>query len=250
MPKQTIIFLGAKRIGYQCLKYLLNNQEALNIDVIGVLTKAHAVLEQADENVSTLAKDNNIEIIDNLNRLPECDWLISVQYHQILKKNHLVKARKAAINLHMAPLPEYRGANQFSFAILDGMNYFGTTIHLMDEDIDHGAKLAERRFRIDPKQIWVEDLYNMTYEHSVQMFEEDIDRILNKPLKTINQKFWNKIPSQIHYKNEMAALKVIDLTWPIEKIEKHVRATFMPGFEPPYALVNDRKIYFGRKKHE
>ncbi|MBK8684503.1 MAG: hypothetical protein IPN26_05660 [Bacteroidetes bacterium] len=72
------------------------------------------------------------------------DFLISVQYHQILNERHIQKARTLAINLHMAPLPEYRGCNQFSFAILDQYPEFGTTLHVMDERIDHGDILFEK----------------------------------------------------------------------------------------------------------
>ena len=33
----------------------------------------------------------------------------------------------------------------------------------------------------------------------------------------------------------------------IQKIERYIRATYMPGFEPPYTIINNTKIYFGRE---
>ena len=36
--------------------------------------------------------------------------------------------------------------------------------------------------------------------------------------------------------------KIIDLNWPEEKIWRHIRATSMPGFPPPYTVVNGLKI--------
>ena len=57
------------------------------------------------------------------------------------------------------------------------------------------------------------------------------------------------IPSRgtsIHYRNEIHALKQIDLSLSKEEIEKRIRATAMPGFEPPFCIVNDEKLYFSK----
>jgi len=53
--------------------------------------------------------------------------------------------------------------------------------------------------------------------------------------------------SSIHFRAEIAALKSIDLSWPAEKIGRHIRATSMPGFEPPYTMVGGKKIYFSQQ---
>jgi hypothetical protein len=42
----------------------------------------------------------------------------------------------------------------------------------------------------------------------------------------------------------MASIKVIDLSWDKEKIERYIRATSMPGFPPPYCIIDGRKISF------
>ena len=65
----------------------------------------------------------------------------------------------------MAPLPEYRGCNQFSFAIVDGKKEFGTTLHKMEEGIDNGDIIAESRFDI-PENCFVKELYELTYKTS------------------------------------------------------------------------------------
>ena len=61
----------------------------------------------------------------------------------------------------MAPLPEYKGCNQFSFAIIDEVNEFGTTIHEIEASIDSGPIIAEKRFFIN-NNLWVKDLYELT----------------------------------------------------------------------------------------
>jgi hypothetical protein len=50
--------------------------------------------------------------------------------------------------------------------------------------------------------------------------------------------------TSIHYRSEIQQLKQIDLSWEQEKIERYIRATYMPGFEPPFTLVEGEKLYF------
>lgn len=246
MSRRQIIFLGSKPIGYHCLHFLIENQQSLNIEIVGLLSNDNAHFDPS-LSISRLAQNHHIPLISQLDELPEVDYLISVQYHQILNERHIQKARILAINLHMAPLPEYRGCNQFSFAILDQYPEFGTTLHVMDERIDHGDILFEKRFSIS-SDYWVEDLYDLTYHASLELFRENIHRILNGDYIRIPQSdYLEQRPSSLHYRSEVNQIKQIDLNWTIEKISRHIRATYMPGFEPPYALLNGEKIFFCRE---
>ncbi|MEZ5047060.1 MAG: formyltransferase family protein [Chitinophagaceae bacterium] len=244
MKNQKIIFLGSKPIGYYCLQHLIAQKSALNIDIIGVLTKFNAAFD-GEYDISDLAKKNNIPLLNSIHDIPPCDILISVQHHEILKPEHISRAQ-TAFNLHMAPLPEYRGCNQFSFALLDQKKEFGTTIHIMDTQIDHGDIVAEKRFSI-PENCWVEDLYKITFEQSCILFKESLTSIVTNTFQRISQEsLINTRGSSLHYRNEINAIKEIDLNWDSEKIQRHIRATFMPGFEPPYAFVNNQKLFFSK----
>ncbi len=246
MEKQSLLFLGSKPIGYHCLYYLIQQKENLNLDIIGVLTNDNPTFS-AELSLKKLAAEHKITVFNSLNELPKTDILYSVQYHEILKQHHIQQARKIALNLHMAPLPEYRGCNQFSFAIIDGKKEFGTTIHKMDKGIDHGDILFERRFSI-PENCWVHELYEMTFNASLDLFIETIQDILNENYSLQPQeKFIHERGTSIHYRNEIDALKQIDLAWDDEKIKRHIRATYMPGFEPPYCIIGNQKIYFKKE---
>jgi methionyl-tRNA formyltransferase len=130
MPTQ-IVFLGSKPIGYHCLQFLLEHQHELNIEVTGLCTRLRSEFG-GDNDLSQLAKQYNVRVLPSLNDIPECDIIYSVQHHELLRSQHISKARKIAVNLHLAPLPEYRGCNQFSFAIMDDAKEFGATIHEID----------------------------------------------------------------------------------------------------------------------
>ena len=45
-----------------------------------------------------------------------------------------------------------------------------------------------------------------------------------------------------HYRREIIDIKRIDQTWPSSQILKHIRATYMPGFSPPYMEIEGVRI--------
>lgn len=241
---KTVAFLGSKNIGYECLKHLYNNQNNLDVELIGVLTNVRR------KKVIEYCRGKSIRVIDGLVEFLEidsCDIAISVQYHEILKKTHIHKAKEIIINLHMAPLPEYRGCNQFSFAIINGDKEFGTTIHQLEEGIDSGAIMFEKRFPI-PYGCWVEELYQITFDKSVELFKESLPHLVSGNYELKPQKsFLDKRTTSLHFRKEIEEIKKIDLSWSKDRIERHIRATYMPGFEPPYAIINNQKVYFGKE---
>jgi methionyl-tRNA formyltransferase len=243
-PKQ-VVFLGSKPIGYECLAYLISQKEALNIEITGLQTHARKEFGNAHD-LNQLAHEHGIRLIDELDDLPECDILYSVQYHQIIKQQHIDKARQAAVNLHMAPLPEYRGSNQFSFAIIDQKKEFGATIHLIDTQIDHGDILFQKRFSI-PEKCWVHELYELTYKASLSLFSQTLSHLVAGNYTPVPQASLEaQYGTSLHYRKEMANLKVIDLDWGKEKIERYIRATSMPGFEPPYCIIDGKKTFLNQ----
>jgi methionyl-tRNA formyltransferase len=246
MGKQSIIFLGSKAIGYECLAYLIAESEHLNIHIQGVLCNENSD-STVEFDLKKLAESNEIPVFSTPDEIPETDILYSVQYHKILKSQHIARAKKAALNLHMAPLPEYRGCNQFSFAIIDEKKEFGTTIHQLDERIDHGGILFEKRFPV-PENCWIQQLYELTYAASLQLFKETLPGIVSGDYTVTSQQLLEQERGTcLHFRHEINSLKVIDLNWPADKIMRHIRATSMPGFEPPYVLSGDQKIYFSKQ---
>lgn len=81
------------------------------------------------------------------------EWLESVNadvavvaaYGRILPLRVLQAPRFGCINVHASLLPEYRGAAPIQRAILDGKSETGVTIMQMDEGLDTGAILLQKR---------------------------------------------------------------------------------------------------------
>ncbi len=241
---KDVIFLGSKGVGHHCLNHLLINQTKLGIRVTAVLTNDRKI-KPDDLSILDLCDEYGIPILsemDNLLTFDRPDFLISVQYHQILKEEHIGRAKELAMNLHMAPLPEYRGCNQFSFAIIDGVAEFGTTLHVMGTGIDSGDILFERRFPIEP-DCMVADLYEKTLIESKLLFENDIVKIFSGDYKkTTQDSLVATRGTSIHYRKEIDEIKQFERSWPEDKILRYFRATYFPPFPPPYFFDEGEKI--------
>ncbi len=246
--KTRIVFLGSKPIGYRCLDYLIRHQGDLQAEVIGVRTQLRKEFSGAFD-LEKLSEDAGIPLIASLEELPDCDLIYSVQHHELLKAQHIAKASEIAVNLHLAPLPEYRGCNQFSFAILDNAKEFGVTIHEINTRIDHGDVLFETRFDIPP-DCWVAELYDITEAKAFVLFQGTLEHIIKGHYTRTPQSAYAGRSSQLHFRKEIRALKQIDLNDSQEKITRILRAVSMPGFEPPYCLVNGEKVYFNKEKND
>ncbi len=236
---KKIVFLGAKNIGYDCLLYLNENSKKLGYKIVGVLTnkRGKEIINYCSENYLPLLND-----LDEYLLLEHVDIAISIQYHEILKKKHIKKAKDIIVNLHMAPLPEYRGCNQFTFAILDDAKEFGTTIHKLEEGIDSGGIISEKRFSI-PKNVWVKELYDKTYSKSLELFKETLPALINEEYKIKPQnKYLGFRTTSLHFRKEINDVKKLSLSWTKDKIEKYVRSSYMPGFEPPFFLIDGKKV--------
>jgi methionyl-tRNA formyltransferase len=142
----------------------------------------------------------------------------------------------------MAPLPEYRGCNQFSFAIIDDVKEFGTTLHVMTSGIDSGDLLFENRFPIQPDET-AQSLHQKTTEASIQLFNNSIANIFKGHYFSIEQSSLYQMRSHsFHLRSEVNDIKQIDCHWPDEKIDRYVRATYFPPFPPPFTVVKGQKI--------
>jgi methionyl-tRNA formyltransferase len=78
------------------------------------------------------------------------DVLIVATWHELLKKEVFDLPTLASINIHPSLLPKYRGPNPYLETIRHQETQTGVTIHLIDENFDSGAILAQEKIDILP----------------------------------------------------------------------------------------------------
>lgn len=80
----------------------------------------------------------------------EWDFFVVAAYGQILSKTILDMPKHGVLNVHPSLLPRFRGSSPVRSQILEDEKVVGTTVMLLDEEMDHGPVLAQAR--IEPEE--------------------------------------------------------------------------------------------------
>ncbi len=156
-----IIFMGTAELACASLHALLQSPD---FEVVAVITQpdrpkgrdlklqASAVKNAAVEaNIPVLqpqrARDD--QFIEQLKQLAP-DYIVVIAYGQILPRAILDLPKFGCVNVHTSLLPKYRGAAPIQAALLHGETETGVTIMLMDEGLDTGPILRQRKLAIEP----------------------------------------------------------------------------------------------------
>ncbi len=82
----------------------------------------------------------------------EPDIIVVGEYNFLLKRDSISIAKIAAINLHGAPLPRYRGAHPINWMIINGEIEGAVTCHYISEGLDKGDIIDQYTFPILPNE--------------------------------------------------------------------------------------------------
>ena len=66
------------------------------------------------------------------------DLVVLTGYMRILSPQFVRRFKNRTMNIHPALLPAFRGMDAFQQALDYGVRWTGTTVHLVDEEVDHG----------------------------------------------------------------------------------------------------------------
>ena len=73
------------------------------------------------------------------------DFAVVAAYAKIIPQNIVDFPKLGTIGVHPSLLPKYRGASPIQTVILNGEKETGVSLYLMDEKLDHGPILAQRK---------------------------------------------------------------------------------------------------------
>jgi folate-dependent phosphoribosylglycinamide formyltransferase PurN len=85
--------------------------------------------------------DNTAEIISGV----KPDLIIMATFHHILKPSVFCIPRIGTVNVHPSYLPDYKGPDPINAVIKDKVNETGVTLHKVDEGIDTGEIISQRK---------------------------------------------------------------------------------------------------------
>lgn len=119
---------------------------------------------------------NAPEHVEELRRLG-VDLVVSIAAPQVFRSEILALPRYGCINIHNALLPRYQGLLPSFWVLANGEEETGTTVHYMNERIDAGAIILQRRTRIEPHDTLHSLVYRTKITIGPQMILEAIDLI-------------------------------------------------------------------------
>lgn len=105
-----------------------------------------------------------------------CDLVVSVLYDKIIGLE-LIDATRQIINCHLGRLPQYRGVRPVNWALRNGDDLAGITLHVIDEGVDTGPILAEALFSIWPDIDEVRDVWWRAIAHGRQLITDTLPRL-------------------------------------------------------------------------
>lgn len=155
-----MVFFGTANVALPILEELKKRHEILAV-VTTSDVKVGRKQEMQESPVSALAKDlklqtfkpdkakGNSEFLNQLQSL-NADIFVVVAYGKILPLEIINLPQYKTVNVHFSVLPKYRGPSPIQSALLNGDSQTGTSIFLLDENIDDGPLLAQEIATIEP----------------------------------------------------------------------------------------------------
>lgn len=154
-----IVFFGSSNFAVPSLKALLSSKHMISCIITQPDKKKNRGLSLAITPVKTVAEEkeikiyqpqqiNSVEAIEFLKQL-NADLFVIIAYGQILSLDILNIPKIFSINLHASLLPKYRGAAPINWAIINGDTQTGLTIIKMNEEMDRGEIILQKKINID-----------------------------------------------------------------------------------------------------
>lgn len=133
--------------------------------------------------IDELRKKNNVTVFTTI---PEKEKLkkinaelaVVANFKHILPKEILDLFQKGVLNIHPSLLPKYRGATPGQSAILNGDKKTGVSIIKLDQEMDHGPILWQKK-----EDIKENDTAQSLYLRLFKIASEEIVDIINKYLE-------------------------------------------------------------------
>jgi methionyl-tRNA formyltransferase len=134
------------------------------------------VIERARSVDVPVFSDLSVEGVERavIQNNPDC--VVVSSYDRILPSRILGRCR--FVNVHYAPLPEYRGRANVNWAIINGEPETAITVHVMAPGLDAGNILCQQRIPIGPDDT-VGDLYAKLNEVQREVLGETVARYIS-----------------------------------------------------------------------
>ncbi len=130
-------------------------------EAAGIETRAFTVSEHGDREARDAAMAEWIEGLD-------ADLVVLAGYMQLLSAPFVERFRNRVVNVHPAMLPAFPGLDAIGQALAAGVDATGVTVHFVDEGVDTGPVILQRRVEVPA------DRDRATLERAIHAVEHEL----------------------------------------------------------------------------
>jgi phosphoribosylglycinamide formyltransferase-1 len=155
--------------------YALTRAEKAGIRTVVIDPKDFSSREAFDEAVVKALKKENIQLV------------VLAGFMRILSPAFIKAFKDRIINVHPALLPAFKGGHAIKDALEYGARVTGVTVHFVDEEVDHGAIIAQAPVEIAPNDN-MDALAQRIHKVEHELYPKVIDLFLKGKLKISGRK--------------------------------------------------------------
>jgi methionyl-tRNA formyltransferase len=192
MPERIkLTFFGSGPVAAKSLEYLTENFE-----IEAVVTKPKPAHHRGDFPVVTLAEKLDLKIIYAATKAELTDVFkakpvmskmgVVIDYGVIIAKEVIDYFPLGIINSHFSLLPQWRGADPITFAVLSGQKQTGVSLMIINEKMDEGLIIAEGAYEM-PSDITTPKLTEELINLSDALLVHYLPMYINDELKAVSQ---------------------------------------------------------------
>lgn len=244
----SFIFFGSGYFAKLVLENLFNQNIKPNLIITAPPKPKGRKKIISPNEIELLAKQKNIPvltptslkddqfIIDLSNFNPQLAVL--TDYGKIVPANILKIPEKGFLNIHPSLLPRWRGASPIQSTILEGDGTTGVTIILMNEKIDEGLILSQKKIKTDILEINYQELLEQLANLGTELLIQTMPKWLKNEINPLPQD--DSLATYCSKFNQQNGK--IDWNKSAEIIERQVRALNPePGIYTYFSSKNNSK---------
>lgn len=246
---KNIVVIGNGKITIDCISIMRARTDVKVALVIATGLRSPVPgmsIEQycRNESISLLetAKINTESVINRIRNVRP-DFIFNINSLNIIKEGILSIPEQGVINFHRGPLPDYRGVNVCSWAIINGEKEHGVTFHYVDKGIDTGDIIAQSFFEISPTET-AATLTMKCLREGVKLFAKIFSLLVEGKVKRMKQ---DLSTAKYYSFKDIPNGGCVDFNWPYEKFDRFIRGLdFHPlenDFVCPKALYDSKEFY-------
>lgn len=199
--KSNFIFFGTSVFAVELLKKLETFGHIPRAIVTTPDMPAGRKMIMTPPPVKTWAVDHDIQcvqperlkdsaLLDSLKNI-NAEYFLVAAYGKIIPKDLLTIPPKKTLNIHPSLLPQYRGPSPIQYQIINNEPHIGTSIMVIDEEVDHGSIIAQKEVLLNRRDNELTEEYEIIEKklalESADLFNQTISKWLDGKIQAIEQ---------------------------------------------------------------